>query len=264
MLAVDGLDEAPETRTRERVARIVSNAARVWPNCRIVVTTRPKAYSEDALLTGFAEARIGSLDKNTVRMFLRRWSEALVAQNPGKAARCRELVYAVESRADIRRIAQNPVMLTALAVLHWNEKRLPQQRAELYESVLTWLAQSRKLQTQPARRGALHSAVTGIGVGPAKSSSGAPSAGPARLGKQEILRWPRFREISTREEQIERASAFLDDEELDSGIVVRRGADIRFWHLTFQEHLAARWRGPKRRSATCLHVAVPGSRSGAK
>ncbi len=153
LLAVDGLDEAPETRTRERVARIVSNAARVWPNCRIVVTTRPKAYSEDALLTGFAEARIGSLDKNTVRMFLRRWSEALFAQNPGKAAQhAAELVYAVESRADIRRIAQNPVMLTALAVLHWNEKRLPQQRAELYESVLTWLAQSRKLK--PNRPGA--------------------------------------------------------------------------------------------------------------
>ena len=27
-------------------------------------------------------------------------------------------------------------MLTALAVLQWNDKRLPEQRAELYESIL--------------------------------------------------------------------------------------------------------------------------------
>lgn len=32
----------------------------------------------------------------------------------------------------------------------------------------------------------------------------------------------------------------MGEEELDSGIVVRRGEDIRFWHLTFQEFLAAR------------------------
>jgi len=50
---------------------------------------------------------------------------------------------------------------------------------------------------------------------------------------------PRFRKIAS-EEQRERAAQFLEEEELGSGIVVRRGSDIRFWHLTFQEHLAAR------------------------
>jgi formylglycine-generating enzyme required for sulfatase activity len=40
--------------------------------------------------------------------------------------------------------------------------------------------------------------------------------------------------------RIEAAETFLGEEELDSGIVVRRGDDIRFWHLTFQEFLAAR------------------------
>ena len=39
---------------------------------------------------------------------------------------------------------------------------------------------------------------------------------------------------------IERALRFLDEEELDSGIVVGRGNLISFWHLTFQEYLAAR------------------------
>jgi hypothetical protein len=36
------------------------------------------------------------------------------------------------------------------------------------------------------------------------------------------------------------AERFLADEEVDSGIVVSRGHEVRFWHLTFQEYLAAR------------------------
>ena len=36
------------------------------------------------------------------------------------------------------------VSLTALAVVHWNEKRIPDQRAELYESIVTWLSRARE------------------------------------------------------------------------------------------------------------------------
>jgi formylglycine-generating enzyme required for sulfatase activity len=41
-------------------------------------------------------------------------------------------------------------------------------------------------------------------------------------------------------ERVQRAEAFLREDELDSGIVVGRGDQVRFWHLTFQEYLAAR------------------------
>ena len=37
----------------------------------------------------------------------------------------------------------------------------------------------------------------------------------------------------------DRAETFLAEEEVDSGIVVRRGHQLKFWHLTFQEYLAA-------------------------
>src|SRR4051812_8321985 len=41
-------------------------------------------------------------------------------------------------------------------------------------------------------------------------------------------------------DQLYRAEQFLEQEEVDSGIVVSRSAKVEFWHLTFQEHLAAR------------------------
>jgi hypothetical protein len=173
-----------------------------------------------------------------VRIFLHRWSGALFPESPERAdSHANELIGAVESRADIRRIARNPVMLTALAVLYWNDKRLPQQRAELYESILGWLSRSRKerpnrpsperciaLLQELARAMQEHAAGRQVQV--------------SREWAAEILA-SRFREIAP-EAQRERAALFLEEEELDSGIVVRRGSDIRFWHLTFQEHLAAR------------------------
>ena len=36
------------------------------------------------------------------------------------------------------------------------------------------------------------------------------------------------------------AQGFLNQEEVDSGIIVSRGPELLFWHLTFQEYLAAR------------------------
>ena len=132
----------------------------------------------------------------------------------------------------------NEVVLTALAVLHWNEKRLPQQRAELYESVLMWLSRSRK--QRPGRPGPeqcinlLQELARAMQEHPAGRQVQAPREWAARILA------PRFRDIDSAQEQLERAAAFLEEEELDSGIVVRRGSDVRFWHLTFQEHLAAR------------------------
>ena len=126
LLLVDGLDEAPNEAARETVSRLIEKAARAWPNCRFVVTTRPKAYEEEVMLADFHPARIGPLEPDAVRTFLQRWAAALIAENPERAKRhALELIEAVESRVEIRRIASNPVMLTALAVLHWNEKRMP-------------------------------------------------------------------------------------------------------------------------------------------
>jgi len=71
------------------------------------VTTRPKAYTEDVVLARFAEARIADLDGEAVRTFPRRWSGALFPESPERAeSHAKELIGAVESHPDIRRIAR--------------------------------------------------------------------------------------------------------------------------------------------------------------
>ena len=68
---------------------------------------------------------------------------------------------------------------------------------------------------------------------------------PAGRAVQVARRWAaeaiahEFREHPERERPAA-AESFLEAEELDSGIVVGRGNELRFWHLTFQEFLAAK------------------------
>ena len=232
-MLVDGLDEAPNEAARETVSRLIEKAARAWPNCRFVVTTRPKAYEEEVMLADFHAARIGPLEPEAVRTFLQRWAAALLAENPRRAERhARELIEAVESRMEIRRIASNPVMLTALALLHWNEKRMPEQRADLYESILLWLARSRR------RRPGRLSPEDCIKV--LQELAGAMQGHPDGRQVQAPREWAAQAVARQFQGDVARALEFLREEEKDSGIVVNRGADVKFWHLTFQEFLAAR------------------------
>ncbi len=45
---------------------------------------------------------------------------------------------------------------------------------------------------------------------------------------------------TTTRQTVQQAEQFLDEEEVDCGIIVARGNDVTFWHLTLQEFLAAR------------------------
>jgi hypothetical protein len=59
------------------------------------------------------------------------------------------------------------------------------------------------------------------------------------LGRAAELIAGQFREVAP-EQRFARAQQFLSEEEVDSGIVVSRAGELRFWHLTFQEFLVAR------------------------
>jgi formylglycine-generating enzyme required for sulfatase activity len=145
VVMLDGLDEAPDRPTREMLSRLIEHAADQYNRCRFVVTSRPPAYTEGAVLPDFTHARIDPLSDQAVEQFLGRWCGALYSDHPAAADQhCQELLRALELRPEIREMVRNPVMLTALAVVHWNERRLPEQRAELYESIITWLSRSRE------------------------------------------------------------------------------------------------------------------------
>ncbi len=239
LLLLDGLDEAPSAHSRAELVLLIREAAQAYEGCRFVVTTRPAAYVDDAVLPGFLEAQIDELEKQAIDAFLRRWCDRLLSSSPTEVEPYfEELRAAVGGTPEIRRMARNPVMLTALAVVHRQEKQLPEQRADLYESIVDWLAKARKLkQGRPLPERC---------IGLLQTLALAMQDHPKGRQRQVTRDWaaraiaPAFREIP-KEDRVERAERFLQEEELDSGLVVGRGErELQFWHLTFQEYLAAR------------------------
>ena len=141
ILLLDGLDEAPGTREREAMVRLFESATAAYGKCRFVVTTRPLSYAGRAVLADFQTVQIEPLETAAIEKFLEHWCAALFPESADVAKHhLAELSEALRRVPEIRRMARNPVMLTALAVVHWNERRLPEQRADLYESILNWLA----------------------------------------------------------------------------------------------------------------------------
>ncbi len=234
ILFLDGLDEAPSGDSRESIVRLFEAATRAFrSSCRFVVTTRPKSYEGTATLSGFEAAEIEPLEQAAVQLFLTRWCDALFPNSKSSAKRhLAELEEALHAVPEIRRMARNPVMLTALAVVHWNEKRLPEQRAELYESVIKWLVRSRKhVEGRPSEYRCL-ALLRRLALAMQEHPKGRlVDAEKAWAAEQLAGEFPNGGAAAVR--------AFLDQEEIDSGVIGSRGALVRFRHLTFQEYLAA-------------------------
>ncbi len=229
---LDGLDEAPDEASRIGMVKLLENATRAWSRCQYVVTTRPAAYTGRSVLSSFEQARIEPLRPEAVAQFLDRWCTCLYPGSDGEKDRhCGELQQAVRGTRAIREMAATPVMLTALAVLHWNEKRLPNQRAELYESILLWLARSREMRPGREKWEPFLNHLQRLAL--AMQQHGAGRKVQVSRGEAAALLTPPFADETS-------ALRFLEHEEGDSGIIVSRGTDVRFWHLTLQEHLGAR------------------------
>lgn len=236
LLLVDGLDEMPDRAHRKTMARLLEAAAREYAKTQIVATSRPPAYGGETVIPGFATIQIGPLEDDAIETFVTNWCRILYQGGEKAGAHQAELLAAIRSKPEIRKLAENPVMLTALAALHWSRTRLPDQRSELYDSVLEWLANAREENRQTPPRQCL--ALMQHLAHAMHSDPRGRQTEITRYAAAHILA-PKFREVAA-DEQAAAAEQFLDDEEIDSGILVSRGNMLHFWHLTFQEYLAAR------------------------
>jgi len=87
LILLDGLDEVPDRRQRERAVRRIERLALAWPDCPLVVTSRPVAYRDRTVPAGFAHTTIEALDAAAIDGFLARWSRALFPERPERG-RC--------------------------------------------------------------------------------------------------------------------------------------------------------------------------------
>ncbi len=233
LLMVDGLDEAPNRRMRERIARIFESAARSFPKADFLVTTRPQTNVGDAMLDrSFHPIQIGTLQRPEIDVFFDHFARALGFPEGEAGAFKKSLEAALDSRPEIAEMATNPVRLTALAVLQHNDQRLPEYRVDLYASILGWLAQARQdLPGRPTPEKCL-AYMRKLALDMQDSDGGRL----VQIGQRPAAVFLAHEFGGS----VEANEDLLMSETQHSGILLAVGNDLKFWHLSSQEFLAAR------------------------
>lgn len=149
VVMLDGLDEVPDVARRALVRDAVLAFADTYSRNRYTVTCRVLSYTSAAWkLTGFSVGRLARFNEDQIATFIGAWYDTLARQGQLVAdvanARATELRSVVPGQRDL---AQNPMLLTVMALLHTYSGKLPEERARLYDEcvgLLLWRWQQTK------------------------------------------------------------------------------------------------------------------------
>ena len=140
LLLFDALDEVPGHRDREEIVVAIKAFMTRFPQNRYLITTRPYAYRDRVALSG--EVYVGHLDEFStadVQLFLDAWYDSVKANLSSPLDRRQvedyrsDLKRAATSNPNIAALTRNPLLLTNIAIIHYNQRQLPERRAELYD-----------------------------------------------------------------------------------------------------------------------------------
>jgi formylglycine-generating enzyme required for sulfatase activity len=281
LLCLDGLDEVsgvPEpTRDgrrsrRERVADAIRQLGAQIGRTRIVVTCRVKPYQQSAawqLADPWLVRTIEPFAFGQVRHFVPTWYAQTCAAGAAKyapdqaQARAETLVTAITTKPGLRAITASPLLLTMLVLLHYNQKQLPDERADVYEELVKLLLErwegirstdkdrrvvgiGERLGLPHLRADHLRPVVHAIAFEAHRLAVDGRGVVPERLVRDQLDAFF-AREIDPddpggvrRVAYVEKTDQFLDLLVNETGLIQPEGdATYVLPHLTFEEYLAA-------------------------
>ena len=245
-LLLDGLDEVADEKKRRQILDCVNSVLHYWGENLVVITSRPFGFQDVADFNKTQSVFIDDFDKKEINEFLWRWVNSLYPEQGQGDIRnkyLKEISEEVLTVANIRRLAKNPVMLTCLCVVHWNEAKLPHGKADLMAAVLRWLIKAREDVRGKAGFHNTFAEEAFKALAIQMTAAEAAKKTVADLEWASTLLAPLFLDeydlIGPK--QVKVGMVFLENETLWSGILEKAGVgQVRFWHLTMQEHFAAR------------------------
>lgn len=239
MILLDGLDELATAESRVQMVQLIEKSAKQWRECYWVLTTRPGVLVGEATPLDFTTLFVSSLSSQDIEIFIGVWVRLLFSntqlprrEHYQEISYQAELFHAISERPEVLFLARYPVMLTAIAIVHWNEKEIPEGRAELYEAVIQWLIKSRSSLANRRDVKVIRQCYQELALEMFKH----PEGRQTKVG----LDWAAEKIKTFFDQDQEKSVQFLELDEIDTGIIVRRGqGDVAFRHLSFQEYLAA-------------------------
>ncbi len=246
LVLFDGLDEVAGEDARKRIAAGIAEFARAFagrtehPN-RFIVTCRTRAWGAGEQFAAFDEVEIQPLDDAAIQEFIERWSTAAESTAVDAERLARGMEAAIREAREVRRIATNPHMLTMLALLYHGQKRLPEQRAILYERCVELLVERRKEHLAAwGKPPAIvrHLQALARAMHDARDADDRPKHA---LGHDDAVRLLAGR-VNGKDDDAKKdgATELLNALEIYVNLVRADGPRVHFPHRTFQEFLVAK------------------------
>ncbi len=134
LVMFDGLDEVFDRQHYQCVVDQIANfATQQYPAAKIIVTSRIIGYNPERLRdANFQHFTLQELDRSQIEEFIDRWYQLALGKDPEKERLKQRLKDAIDNSAAIANLADNPMLLTMMAILNRRES-LPRDRAELYD-----------------------------------------------------------------------------------------------------------------------------------
>jgi len=260
---LDGLDEVPETDgRRKRLLEAVQELAFSFSSEHnwLLISARPYAYTH-LKLPGFIETPLAVLSKTQQDTFIVHWYRAMRTyngMNEGTTLTRTALLQAAVRRPELMELAERPLLLTLMAVLHAvHDGELPEERAKLYNQSVDLLLgawQKRRLvkdaeghtRAEPGMMQVLEGNLDQVRkameklafqVHKRQHDSGAKADAVIDIDKGKVL--DAFDDLLDQSEF--RSRQLLDYLNQQAGLLIARadGGPYMFPHRSFQEFLAA-------------------------
>jgi hypothetical protein len=248
LLLIDGLDELSDPGARQQFSQNLRTFAGMFPGMRLLLTSREAGFRAVAgvIVSVCQQVGMAMLDETDVRDLCLRWYREVYQDNAQKMQEAETLAQTIWENERIRKLAENPLLLTTLLVVKRGTRELPRKRADLYRAAINVLVKTWNTEGHDAMDEE-ETVVQLSWIACAMMQDGIQRISHLALlrllarARRELEQELRYSTISP--------AKFIERIELRSSLLMQTGYDetddglqpiYEFRHLTFQEYLTAR------------------------